>query len=266
MKLVFLSSLRYNKARKVKHMPKTCSRCQEEYCATLDFFKGSNATPDGLTDYCRLCASRVLSKRWREKHPEYVREHNRQHREANPDYQKVWQVANRDKTQRADRKYKAANREKLLTKSRAWKTSHPEQLQAYREAHKEEMRAYAIAYREAHRQALRDKGREYAKNHRPQKQQRKKAYYARKKGAALTDLTVDQWERIKAHYGYRCVYCPPTCWRCKQHKHSLTQDHITPVSKGGNTTVQNIVPACHACNVRKRDRDVPIPIQPLLIL
>lgn len=45
----------------------------------------------------------------------------------------------------------------------------------------------------------------------------------------------------------RCAYCqaPATAW-----------DHIVPVSKGGNTTPGNILPACTSCNSSKGNRDV----------
>lgn len=45
----------------------------------------------------------------------------------------------------------------------------------------------------------------------------------------------------------RCAYCsrPAETW-----------DHIVPVSKGGDTTPGNVVPACRSCNSSKKDRDL----------
>jgi len=45
----------------------------------------------------------------------------------------------------------------------------------------------------------------------------------------------------------RCVYCG---------KPATTYDHIVPVSKGGQTTPGNIVPACNFCNSSKKTKDV----------
>jgi 5-methylcytosine-specific restriction endonuclease McrA len=45
----------------------------------------------------------------------------------------------------------------------------------------------------------------------------------------------------------RCAYCPNI---------ATTWDHLFPVSKGGNTTAHNIVPACRRCNSSKRDKDI----------
>jgi 5-methylcytosine-specific restriction endonuclease McrA len=74
----------------------------------------------------------------------------------------------------------------------------------------------------------------------------------------LNDLSVAQWREIKVAYGHRCVYCG----RKMQH---LTQDHITPLSKGGSHTAPNVVPACLSCNSKKRARAPLVPVQPLLL-
>jgi 5-methylcytosine-specific restriction endonuclease McrA len=36
----------------------------------------------------------------------------------------------------------------------------------------------------------------------------------------------------------------------------LTQEHVIPVSRGGGTTAENIVPACGKCNSSKKDRGI----------
>lgn len=46
--------------------------------------------------------------------------------------------------------------------------------------------------------------------------------------------------------GFACVYCSSP--------HDLTFDHVSPRSKGGRTTWQNIVTACAPCNLRKGGR------------
>ena len=81
---------------------------------------------------------------------------------------------------------------------------------------------------------------------------------ARKKNALVNDFTKTQWEEMKDQYGHRCVYCHKKCQR-------LTMDHITPLTKGGNHTRANIVPACHTCNVRKNAQAPPSPVQPMLL-
>lgn len=50
--------------------------------------------------------------------------------------------------------------------------------------------------------------------------------------------------------GYRCEYC------LSPEKYSLdsfTIDHIIPVSRGGDNSLENLAYACHNCNNRKHD-------------
>lgn len=98
----------------------------------------------------------------------------------------------------------------------------------------------------------------YAKTHRAAVKTKIARRRARKNGAEVNDLTPAQWVEIQAAYGYRCVYCGSKM-QC------LTQDHITPLAHNGNHTVQNIVPACYACNYKKRTGPPLVPVQPLLL-
>lgn len=48
---------------------------------------------------------------------------------------------------------------------------------------------------------------------------------------------------------FRCQYCP-----ARPRSEDLTFDHVTPRSRGGATSWENVVTACAACNVRKGAR------------
>ncbi|MDB4963295.1 MAG: putative endonuclease [Myxococcales bacterium] len=54
---------------------------------------------------------------------------------------------------------------------------------------------------------------------------------------------------IYARDGYRCQYCATKCSISE-----LTYDHVTPRSRGGRTSWENIVSCCYACNARKANR------------
>jgi len=47
----------------------------------------------------------------------------------------------------------------------------------------------------------------------------------------------------------------PPCHWCG--KPATTPDHLRPVSKGGKSTPENLVPACTACNFSRGARDRP---------
>jgi 5-methylcytosine-specific restriction endonuclease McrA len=61
----------------------------------------------------------------------------------------------------------------------------------------------------------------------------------------IGSLTGEQWKAAVSYFGGRCAYCGHS---------KLTVDHVIPQARMGNTTVDNIVPACYPCNVRKGDR------------
>src|SRR3990167_47943 len=58
-------------------------------------------------------------------------------------------------------------------------------------------------------------------------------------------LTAAQWLIMLKANRYRCFYC--------RHKAKLTIDHVIPLSKGGQHTMENVVPACLSCNSKKHD-------------
>ena len=55
-----------------------------------------------------------------------------------------------------------------------------------------------------------------------------------------SSLTVEEWINIKAEFENRCAYCGKDT--------PLTQDHFIPLSKHGEYTRDNIIPACPSCN------------------
>lgn len=60
------------------------------------------------------------------------------------------------------------------------------------------------------------------------------------------ELRQSQWWKRRCSKG-KCHYCggavPPR---------QMTMDHIVPISRGGKTTKGNVVPACKACNNKKK--------------
>jgi hypothetical protein len=75
---------------------------------------------------------------------------------------------------------------------------------------------------------------------------------ARLMNAPVNDFTPAQWETLKDQYDFCCLYC-----KRKFAPELLTQDHLTPLSRGGSHTMANIAPACHSCNCSKNDKTAP---------
>lgn len=61
-------------------------------------------------------------------------------------------------------------------------------------------------------------------------------------------LRSTQWWKRKCARGI-CYYC-----NNKFPAKELTMDHIVPLSRGGKSTKNNVVPCCKACNTEKKSR------------
>lgn len=55
--------------------------------------------------------------------------------------------------------------------------------------------------------------------------------------------TDQEWQALLARYGGRCAHCGTT--------ERIERDHIIPLSKGGDDTIDNLQPLCGTCNRRK---------------
>lgn len=83
----------------------------------------------------------------------------------------------------------------------------------------------------------------------PKGQALKYRQYAMRRDAILSTedpLTAEAWAEILREHNHRCRYCGSQT--------KLTVDHVIPLSKGGEHSRANVVPACQSCNSKKRDR------------
>lgn len=173
-----------------------------------------------------------------------------------------------------------AHREEDNARSAAWRAAHPEEERARRAAHyadhQEEEKAKSVAYYANHPEERKAYSRAHYATHPEEVLARNAAHRvthpevhtaararraARKKGLPAT-LTAEQWLAIQQAYKHCCAYCG----KKESKKHPLTQDHVIPLSKGGGTTPDNIVPACGPCNSRKHAGPAPsVPAIRLLV-
>lgn len=98
----------------------------------------------------------------------------------------------------------------------------------------------------------------YPRSHQKARASLKQSLREHRKRANGGDLSRSEWERVKATYRNRCVYCGARPKR-------LTIDHVIPVSRGGHNDAANVVPACRSCNSRKGNRAAPT-FQPVLLV
>ena len=69
---------------------------------------------------------------------------------------------------------------------------------------------------------------------------------ARRHGLPAT-LTEAAWQRTVEHFEDRCAYCE-RAW--------CFVEHATPIERGGPTSLDNCLPACRSCNVRKGSQTI----------
>jgi len=66
--------------------------------------------------------------------------------------------------------------------------------------------------------------------------------------AVVNDLTAEQWTAIRDAWG-GCAYCGVT-------DKPMQRDCVMAISRGGRYTIENVVPACAACNASKCNEEV----------
>jgi len=130
------------------------------------------------------------------------------------------------------REWMRRNPQKARDAMRRWRQRHPDQHNAegrdYYARHKERLAPYFAAYIRAHREL-------------------RQAISARRRGrelAANGNHTTQEWIALLRRFDYRCAYCGA--------EEPLEPDHRVPLARGGTNFIENILPACHRCNSRKR--------------
>lgn len=116
-------------------------------------------------------------------------------------------------------------------------------------------RARNIARRKAHlRSAMRKwhaqhpgESRRWARDHHETIRASAQEQRAARAEAAINTLSPEEWQWLLERFEFRCAYCG-------RQGDGLTPDHVIPLSRGGNNSLGNIVPACGPCNLRKGAR------------
>lgn len=246
---------------------KRCRKCGVLKSLQHDFGI-DNITKDGRSARCITC-KRAESAAYRAQHPDKVRTAVAQWAAKNPDKIHAYTEAHKNEKRARGRKRYLDNKPAINAEHAAWyeanKAERKKSIAAWEAAHKAERKARKAAQYAANPTAWRAREAAWLAEHPSYggvKWQRRRA---RQAGAAIIDLTPEQFEEIKQAFQYRCAYCPDTCQACKKKTHTLHQEHIEPVVKGGNYTVHNIVPACNECNAKKGTGPPPKAVQPLLL-
>lgn len=171
----------------------------------------------------------------------------------------AYRHAHPEQTRVANRKSHAKHREALRLYDKLTYAKNREQNQAkgraYAAAHREERRAYNKKYYAEQKESQRERARKWKAVNPLRVRQHHDTRVARLLGIENT-LSLAEWDAIQAAYKYQCAYCGKKCQQ-------LTRDHVIPLSSGGGTVKENIVPACRPCNSSKH---VKLPLRPIALV
>lgn len=146
-------------------------------------------------------------------------------------------------------------------------------MKEYRQRNKERIKECNYKYCQEHKTEIAEMGRKYrqipkvkrANVRRTLKYRRTErgkrlfkvmiANYRHLKRANGVKITVGQWRDLCERFNNRCAYCGIHEVILQiLYNQKLTIDHVTPVSKGGEHSIENIVPACVSCNSSKSNK------------
>jgi len=164
------------------------------------------------------------------------------------DCTKQWLQENRGKSRvmRSNNYYK--NREKILLKRK--ELYDPEKQKAYYLSRAEEISLRGRIYKETHKKELKAKQKEREKNN-PEyykiinlrKTNKRRALRYKTKGRVTTadiNKLIEDSNNI--------------CFWCDKEIKKMHLDHVYPLSRGGEDTINNLVVSCSVCNQHKSDK------------
>ena len=212
---------------------KVCSKCGIEKKSTNEFFSIKRDSKDGLKTDCKSCQA-LYRENNKERYAEYHKRYQQVNKESILERTKQYHKENKEHKNEYNKQYYKDNKE-----------SFAEQSKQYQQENKERLAEYNKQYRKNNKELLAEYKKQYSQEN-PEKcviyKQRREA----RKRQLDSTLTFEQWENIKQDFNHKCAYCG------KEDK--LQQEHLLPLSKGGEYTHNNIIPACGSCNSGKGNK------------
>lgn len=243
---------------------KTCTKCGKELPATAEYFYRKSSSKDGFMSICKAC-DRQKSKEWRDKNSghceKYRKKYYNENRDAILDQKKDYWITNQENIKnyreinkeaiqkyrtKYNQKYYKVKQDQILQQKKKYYISNKEKIKKYKENNKNRL----SLLRKNRYKLNRDRELQRTKLWRQNNKEKTRIYcqeYRAKKNGLPATLTVDQWNETKEYFNNRCVYCGK--------EKSLAQEHFVPLSKGGEYTHNNIIPACRSCNSSKNNKD-----------
>jgi hypothetical protein len=214
---------------------KICCKCKKEMPATNEYF-GRNGT--GLRGRCKKCRT------------EDAQINKEQIKEQKSKYYKNY----KDKVTKDHKEYKKTHAEEIKLMDKNYRDTHKEEAKIYKEQyrkeHKEYLQAVASDYYEKNKRTMYIKDKQRLKLNIISSRLYYNIYSHKRRAIAKqlpSNFTIKQWKECKESFNSCCAYCGKPMKR-------LEQDHFIPLTKQGDYTKNNIIPACRHCNASKSNK------------
>jgi 5-methylcytosine-specific restriction endonuclease McrA len=178
-------------------------------------------------------------------------------------------AANPEKHKETARKYVEANKEHIQNLKRSHQQVNPEKYdeatRRYWETHSEEIKSRMRERRQQDLEHYREIGRNSYERHAEERRRYSLEYYKLnpEKSVAATNRrralklaaggshTEEEWLELKTFYNFKCLRCGE-----QEPDIKLTRDHVLPLTKGGDDSINNVQPLCARCNSKKNNKHI----------
>lgn len=222
---------------------KRCNTCGRALPATLEYFHKDKALWDGIKHKCRECSGSSFINL-----PPTPREGFKFCCKCGKEYPNTAEFFKRGKsskdgiTRLCRLCHAAYNKKRREENYEVVRMREKESYILNRDKHLQNTHDYYMKNKDW----FREYQRQWKASHKEEGRNTAQRRLARFKQLPIT-FSVEQWMECKAYFNNSCAYCGESL--------PLTQEHFIPLSKGGEYTHNNIIPACQFCNSSKRDRD-----------
>ncbi|MGI5134612.1 HNH endonuclease [Streptomyces sp. CA-106110] len=229
---------RYNKSLRLKGVPaKACSRCHT--VRSLGQFSGAEHR-------CKpCCAARQATRRKDPAVRASEATHKAEYRAANRDriaeYGAAYRAENRDRIAKRQAEYRAANRDRIAERQAEYRAANRDRIAEYGAAYHAENRDRIAEYQRRRRSDPATRDHVLARKRANEQRRTALKYGAEADGHSADDMLA-YWD---AEDLYACVYCGGPYEAI---------EHSVPLRRDGAHVLENLVPACTACNAAKGDR------------
>jgi hypothetical protein len=163
---------------------------------------------------------------------------------------------NADRLKAYNAEYRATRREELAARERRRRAEDGERVRDMerisRAGRRDVINARAAEYRAKNRDRINESIRDWSRRNIDRKLANNRARRARKQGRGRFLVSQRDIERMVNRFGGRCGYCAVLF----SDSNPMHVEHVLPLCRGGADGIGNLLPACAACNLQKRDKTV----------